>query len=66
MLLLVCLIVCLFGFGFFYDFKVDEFWMTFEKGNDLQWIPIHYIVRSLDLDKDQQHYHFFMHSHVVI
>lgn len=69
MLLLVCLIVCLFGFGYFFffdDLKVDEFWMTFGKGNDLQWIPIHYIVRSLDVDQDQKHYHFFVHSHVVI
>lgn len=27
--------------------KVDELWMTFGKRNDLQWIPIHDLVRSL-------------------
>lgn len=61
-----CLFVWFWLFFFFDDLKVDEFWMTFGKGNDLQWIPIHYIVRSLDVDQDQKHYHFFVHSHVVI
>jgi hypothetical protein len=31
----------------FDDLNVDHLWMTFGKGKDLRWIPIHYIVRSL-------------------
>lgn len=29
------------------DLNVDALWVTFGKGKDLQWIPIHDIVRSL-------------------
>lgn len=29
------------------DLNVDALWVTFEKGKDLRWIPIHDIVRSL-------------------
>ena len=31
----------------FDDLNVDHLWMTFGKGKDLRWIPIHDIVRSL-------------------
>lgn len=29
------------------DLNVDALWVTFGKGKDLRWIPIHDIVRSL-------------------
>jgi hypothetical protein len=31
----------------FDDLNVDHLWMTFGKGKDLRWIPIHDTVRSL-------------------
>ena len=31
----------------FIELHGDQLWMTFGKGKDLRWIPIHFIVRSL-------------------
>ena len=35
------------GVTVFDDFDVDQLWMTFGKGIDLRWIPIHAVARSL-------------------
>ena len=39
--------VVVIGVAVFDDLNVDHLWMTFGKGKDLRWIPIHDIVRSL-------------------
>ena len=36
------------GVALFDELNVDQLWITFGKGNDLQWMPIYSIVRSLD------------------
>jgi hypothetical protein len=40
--------VVVIGVAVFDDLNMDHLWMTFGKGKDLRWIPIHDIVRSLD------------------
>jgi hypothetical protein len=49
----------------FDDLNVDHLWMTFGKGKDLRWIPIHDTVRSLG-PRSKAFYPYVMHSHVVI
>ena len=39
--------VVVIGVAVFDDLNVDHLWMTFGKGKDMRWIPIHDIVRSL-------------------
>jgi hypothetical protein len=39
--------VVVIGVAVFDDLNMDHLWMTFGKGKDLRWIPIHDIVRSL-------------------
>lgn len=39
--------VVVIGVAVLEDLNVDALWVTFGKGKDLQWIPIHDIVRSL-------------------
>jgi hypothetical protein len=39
--------VVVIGVAVFDDLNVDHLWMTFGKGKDLRWIPIHDSVRSL-------------------
>ena len=38
--------VVVIGVAVFDDLNVDHLWITFRKGKDLRWIPIHDIVRS--------------------
>lgn len=39
--------VVVIGMAVLEDLNVDALWVTFGKGKDLRWIPIHDIVRSL-------------------
>jgi hypothetical protein len=52
--------VVVIGVAVFGDLNVDHIWMTFGKGKDLRWIPIHDIVRSLSpRSKELPFFHAF-------
>jgi hypothetical protein len=53
--------VVVIGVAVFDDLNVDHLWMTFGKGKDLRWIPIHDIIISLGYGQKGQGSHHLLY-----